>query len=207
MQRNAPQILQVQVPTDFSAIAIIDLHPSAPQAHNEGETGRPLFASWASGTVSALKRQQGLRPLLAYQGEAEAHFTLFQGFKYPKAYHAYFFRRYHAMHDLGTWASLHLSAYLSKHIFACAGVAQVSVACAKSNLVAIFQILVKLKQRLGFQTSKRDIILQPAGDRLQLAMHNLVLQMLQESGWQRLQRKVLLCKQRIPHTQNSHLTS
>lgn len=69
MQRDEPQILQVQVPTDFSAIAIIDLHPSAPQAHSEGEIGRPLFASWASGLVSALKRQQCLKPLLAYEGE------------------------------------------------------------------------------------------------------------------------------------------
>lgn len=81
------------------------------------------------------------------------------------------------------------------------------MACAKSKVVAIFKLLVKQKQRLGFQTSKRDIILQPAGDRLQLAMHNLVLQMLQESGWQRLQRNVLLCKRRIPHTQKFHLTS
>ena len=73
------------------------------------------------------------------------------------------------------------------------------MACPKSKVVAIFRVLVELKQQLGFHTSKRDINLQPAGDRLQLAMHNLMLQMLQESGWRCLHRNMLLCKQTIPH--------
>ncbi len=74
-------------------------------------------------------------------------------------------------------------------------------------MVAYFKILIALKQQLAFQTSKRDIILQPGGDRLQLAMDNLMLQMLEESGWHCLRQNVLLGKQIIPNPQKFLLTS
>jgi len=68
----------------------------------------------------------------------------------------------------------------------------VEVAVPKAKVVSTFKALVALKQQIGFQTSKKDITLQPSGYGLQTAMEHLVIQMLQERGWHSLQPNLLL---------------
>ena len=65
MHSGGPYTLQVQVPSDFSAIAIITLHPAAKHIQSQ----QYLHEHWATKMASALKAQESLRPLLAYSGE------------------------------------------------------------------------------------------------------------------------------------------
>ena len=51
-----------------------------------------------------------------------------------------------------------------------------------------FKTMVGLKRRLGFQTSKEDICLQPSGSEMRTAMEHTVLQMLKEQGWYILEK-------------------
>jgi len=65
MHSGGPYTLQVQMPSDFSAIAIITLHPAAKNIQSQ----QYLHEHWATKIASALKGQESLRPLLAYSGE------------------------------------------------------------------------------------------------------------------------------------------
>ena len=73
----------------------------------------------------------------------------------------------------------------------------VEVAVPKAKLVSTFKALVALKQQIGFQTSKKDITLQPSGYVLQTVMWHLVIQMLQEQGWHSFQPNLFLCKSNL----------
>ena len=66
MQRDGTYVLRVQVPLDFSAIAIISLHPAGKDS--QGHTS-PQQQLWATSVTSLLKEQASLRPLLAYTGQ------------------------------------------------------------------------------------------------------------------------------------------
>ena len=55
-----------------------------------------------------------------------------------------------------------------------------------------FKAMVGLKRRLGFNTSKKDICLQPSGSDMQTAMEHMVMQMLKEQGWHSLENDMLL---------------
>ncbi len=55
-----------------------------------------------------------------------------------------------------------------------------------------FKTMVGLKRRLGFQTSKEDICLQPSGSEMRTAMEHTVLQMLKEQGWYILEKDMFL---------------
>ena len=68
----------------------------------------------------------------------------------------------------------------------------VQVVTTKAKVVPTFKALIALKQALGFQTSKKDINLQPCDGDLQTVMQHMIVQMLHERGWHALQPTMLL---------------
>ena len=70
MQRGTPFRLQVQVPSDLAAIAIITLHPAGRDAQSRTYQQKHL---WAISLASSLRQQDTLQPLLVYCGELSFH--------------------------------------------------------------------------------------------------------------------------------------
>ena len=69
MQRGIPYLLQVEVPLDVAAIAIITLHPAGRDTQGQTFHQKRL---WAKNVASSIRKQTSSKPLLAYSGEHDS---------------------------------------------------------------------------------------------------------------------------------------
>ena len=170
MQRDTPYMLQVEVPSDVAAIAIITLHPAGRDAQAQTLHQKRL---WAKNVASSVRKQKSSKPLIAYSGEPSS--GLLQPPRLPTVQQE--------------WIPLRM---LIAPTPAGADFAHVQVAVPRVKVVITFKALVGLKRRLGFNTSKEDICLQPSGSDMRITMEHMVMQMLKEQGWHSLEKDMLL---------------